>query len=205
MLFSTGTHTINCALSDIPGQMNDVQWTTATNVASLALKPQNGVFQGNTNSQTSTLSFSSDQMAKLKSSGGEHTFTCRVAVGDLRTRVLATQIMKIYKPGKFFGNVPAVQIIHSNEQSINEVLTISGRSYTCNAEIFSDVVFTYLSRNKVQISSLPINTCCLRICNILLIRHTTFYIFSGRLNRFVKYTRTIGTENFSIEIHIMTN
>ena len=105
--------------------MNDVQWTTATNVASLALKPQNGVFQGNTNSQTSTLSFSSDQMAKLKSSGGEHTFTCRIAVGDLKTPVLATQIMKIYKPGKFFGNVPAVQITHSNE-----VLTISGRSYT---------------------------------------------------------------------------
>ena len=203
--------------------MNDVQWTTATNVASLALKPQNGVFQGNTNSQTSTLSFSSDQMAKLKSSGGEHTFTCRIAVGDLKTPVLATQIMKIYKPGKFFGNVPAVQIIHSNEQSINEVLTVSGRSYTCNAEIFSDVVFTYLSRNKVQISSL--NTCCWRICNILLIRHTTFYIFSGRLiiskissklrlssfiiihnlNKFVKYTSTIGTENFSIKIHIVTN
>ena len=200
--------------------MNDVQWTTATNVASLALKPQNGVFQGITNSQTSTLSFSSDQMAKLKSSGGEHTFTCRIAVGDLKTPVLATQIMKIYKPGEFFGNVPAVQITHSNE-----VLTISGRSYTCNAELFSDVVFTYLSRNKVPISSLPINTSCLRICNILLIRHTTFYIFSGRLiiskissklrlssfiiihnlNKFVKHTRTIGTENFSIKIHIMTN
>ena len=62
--------------------------------------PQDGVIEGTT--QTSTLSLSSSQLEKLKTAGGgnrAHTFTCRIAVGDLNTAVTATQTINIYTPG----------------------------------------------------------------------------------------------------------
>ena len=62
--------------------------------------PQDGVIVGTT--QTSTLSLSSSQLEKLKTAGGgnrAHTFTCRIAVGDLNTAVTATQTINIYTPG----------------------------------------------------------------------------------------------------------
>ena len=98
---SVDTHSINCVLSDLPSQYTGVQWISGTTVTDLALAPQDGTISGNT--QTSTLSLSAAQLAKLKRAGGNnpsHVITCKIAVGKLNTPVTAIQTISVYTPGK---------------------------------------------------------------------------------------------------------
>ncbi|KAL5271415.1 hypothetical protein ACHWQZ_G001903 [Mnemiopsis leidyi] len=108
-LMSVDTHSINCVLSDLPSQYTGVQWISGTTVTDLALAPQDGTISGNT--QTSTLSLSAAQLAKLKTAGGNNpsrVITCKIAVGKLNTPVTAIQTISVYTPAVAISTPSAV-------------------------------------------------------------------------------------------------
>ena len=91
---------IRCVLTELLSQMH-VDWSTSTNVDKLGLNPSDGTLQGST--QTSSLSLSSAQLAKLKTAGGanpSHIFTCKIKAGKKNTEFSATQTVDILAPGK---------------------------------------------------------------------------------------------------------
>ena len=79
---------------------NTVVWTTGLSVADLNLAPEQGTHAGT--AQTSVLTLSPAQLAKLKAAGGknpEHKFTCKIVASTAKTDVTAVQTINIYTPG----------------------------------------------------------------------------------------------------------
>ena len=108
-------HTINCEIKNVLTKMN-VAWST-TSATAFAFNKNDGVHNKADNSQTSTLSFSSSQLAALKTAGGKnpaHTFTCKITVGPTNTEFKAMQTMNIYAPGdydyKLFGYLSLISL-----------------------------------------------------------------------------------------------
>ena len=103
-IYTLDPHTLKCTFTEVISQVT-VTWVMGTSVTSFGfLNVKQGTYANH--AQTSSLTLSSSQVAKLKTAGGNdptHKITCKISVGDTPTDYTATHTAKIYKPGEFLS------------------------------------------------------------------------------------------------------
>ena len=98
-VYAVEDHAINCYLSDIPAQIDDVIWSPPTMVTDgYSLEDWN--FDPETKSQVSTLIVSASQLLELKGYAKSHVFACKITVASNDWPVSAVQTITIFNPSK---------------------------------------------------------------------------------------------------------
>ena len=92
-------HVINCTLSDIILQINNVIWTPPTTKTN-GYTIKNGILDPKTHSQVSTLQISVVKLFELKGFAESHIFGCKIAVGSNNMTFAAKQSISILNPSR---------------------------------------------------------------------------------------------------------
>ena len=93
VVYTVEPHKISCVLNKITGQ-STITWSTQTNIGQMSI--EQGAF--GSNSQTSILTLSEDQLKTLANTGTrDHVFTCNYKIKEVE--ITAKQTTSVYDPG----------------------------------------------------------------------------------------------------------